>query len=67
MEELIDAALRAARDQGVSGQAVTPFVLARLHEESGGRTLQVNRDLVVENAALAAEIAVELAEGCRTR
>jgi pseudouridylate synthase len=67
VEELIDAALRAARDQGVSGQAVTPFVLARLHEESGGRTLQVNRDLVVENAALAAEIAFELAEDCRTR
>jgi pseudouridine-5'-phosphate glycosidase len=61
IEELIEQALLAARDAGVRGQAVTPFVLARLHEASGGRTLDVNRDLVVENAALAAELAVELA------
>jgi pseudouridine-5'-phosphate glycosidase len=60
VEELIASALRAAREQGVGGQAVTPFVLARLHAESGGKTLQVNRDLIVENAALAAEIALEL-------
>jgi pseudouridine-5'-phosphate glycosidase len=63
VEELIGEALRSAGDLGVAGQGVTPFVLARLHEESGGRTLEVNRDLVVENAALAAEIAVELASG----
>ena len=31
--------------QGVTGQAVTPFVLACLHERSGGRTLEVNREL----------------------
>jgi pseudouridine-5'-phosphate glycosidase len=61
VEELIASALRAAGEQRVGGQAVTPFVLARLHEESGGRTLEVNRDLIVENAALAAEIAVALA------
>jgi pseudouridine-5'-phosphate glycosidase len=60
VEELIASALQSAREEGVAGQAVTPFVLARLHEESGGRTLEVNRDLIVENAALAAEIAVEL-------
>jgi pseudouridine-5'-phosphate glycosidase len=60
-EELVETALRAAQELGISGQAVTPFVLARLHEQSGGRTLAVNRDLVVENAGLAAEIAVELA------
>ena len=37
---------------------MTPFVLARLHERSGGRTLRANRDLVVANARLAAEVAV---------
>jgi pseudouridine-5'-phosphate glycosidase len=42
----------------VSGQEVTPFVLARLHERSGGRTAKVNKNLVVENAALAAQVAV---------
>jgi pseudouridine-5'-phosphate glycosidase len=37
---------------------VTPYVLAFLHRESGGRTLQVNRALAAGNAQLAAEVAV---------
>ena len=37
---------------------MTPFVLAFLHERSGGRTLEVNRRLAADNAALAAEVAV---------
>jgi len=49
--------LRAAQDQGVHGQAVTPFVLSSLHRESGGRTLRANKDLVAANAQLAGEIA----------
>jgi pseudouridine-5'-phosphate glycosidase len=57
---LIEEALDEAEAQGVSGQAVTPFVLGRLHERSGGRTLEVNRRLAADNAALAAEIAVAL-------
>ena len=36
---------------------MTPFVLARLHAESGGRTLSANRDLIAGNARLAGEIA----------
>jgi pseudouridine-5'-phosphate glycosidase len=40
---------------------VTPFVLARLHERSGGRTLRANRELVVANAGLAAEVAAAAA------
>jgi pseudouridine-5'-phosphate glycosidase len=58
VDELIEAALDEAERQGVSGQAVTPFVLARLHELSGGKTLQVNRSLAAANAGLAAELAV---------
>ena len=42
---------------GVTGPAVTPWVLARLHEASGGRSLVANRRLLVDNAGLAAEIA----------
>jgi pseudouridine-5'-phosphate glycosidase len=42
---------------------VTPFVLAFLHRESGGRTLHANRDLIVGNARLAGEIAVAAATG----
>jgi pseudouridine-5'-phosphate glycosidase len=37
---------------------LTPFVLAHIHEASGGRTVEANKNLVVENAALAAEVAV---------
>jgi pseudouridylate synthase len=59
VEPLIEQALAAAAEEGVHGQAVTPFVLAYLHRESGGRTLAANRDLVVGNARLAGEIAAE--------
>jgi pseudouridine-5'-phosphate glycosidase len=58
VEPLLEEALREAAAQNVTGQAVTPFVLSFLHERSGGRTLEVNRELVVANARLAAEVAV---------
>ncbi|MGZ4354008.1 MAG: pseudouridine-5'-phosphate glycosidase [Gaiellaceae bacterium] len=58
---LIEAALAAARAEGVRGAAVTPFVLAQVHEQSRGATLAVNRDLIVANASLAGEVAVALA------
>jgi pseudouridine-5'-phosphate glycosidase len=62
VEPLIEDALRAAREDGVSGQQVTPYVLSFLHRWSEGRTLRANRDLVLDNATLAAEIALELAD-----
>jgi pseudouridylate synthase len=58
VEPLIEEALAEAGRRGVTGQAVTPFVLSFLHERSGGRTLVANRELVVANAGLAAEVAV---------
>jgi pseudouridylate synthase len=58
VEPLIEHALRAARDEGVAGQAVTPFVLSYLHRESGGRTQRANKELVAQNARLAGEVAV---------
>jgi len=61
VEPLIEAAIEAAAEQGVSGQRVTPFVLAFLHEGSDGRTRAVNRKLIVANAQLAAEVAVAFA------
>jgi len=60
VEPLIEQALRAAHDDGVSGQAVTPYVLSYLHRESGGRTQRANKDLVAQNARLAGEIAMSL-------
>ena len=61
VEPLIERALADAHAQGVAGQNVTPFVLSYLHRESGGRTLAANRDLIADNAALAAEVAVAYA------
>ena len=56
-EPLIARALAEAEEAGVRGGAVTPFVLAYLHRESGGRTLEANRRLIADNAQLAAEVA----------
>jgi len=61
VEGLIQEAVAEAARTGVSGQAVTPFVLAYLHEHSGGRTREVNRSLVAANARLAAEVSVAFA------
>jgi pseudouridine-5'-phosphate glycosidase len=61
VEPLIERALADAVRAGVTGQAVTPFVLDFLHRESGGLTLEVNRRLIADNAALAAEVAVAYA------
>jgi pseudouridine-5'-phosphate glycosidase len=63
VEPMIEDALREAESRGIRGQGVTPFVLQFLHEHSEGRTLRANRDLVVQNARLAGEIAVALADG----
>jgi pseudouridine-5'-phosphate glycosidase len=63
VEPLLGEALAAAAAAGVSGQAVTPYVLAHLHRESGGRTESANRALVAQNARLAGEVAAALA-GC---
>lgn len=63
-DELVDAAVAdalavAARD-GVAGQAVTPYVLGRIAEASGGRSVAANLTLAEHNATVAADIAVAL-------
>lgn len=50
-----------AAAQGVTGKAVTPFLLQRLFELTDGRSLRANTALVMNNARLAAGIATELA------
>lgn len=56
--ELIEEVVAEAQALGVTGQAVTPYVLGALHDRSDGETRRVNRDLIVANAGLAGEIAV---------
>jgi pseudouridylate synthase len=61
---LRDAEAEAGR-AGVRGAARTPFLLARLAERTGGRSLSVNRALIVANARLAARVAAALADFSR--
>jgi pseudouridine-5'-phosphate glycosidase len=58
---LIAEANAQAVAEGVSGKAVTPFLLQWLFERTGGRTLEANIALVLNNARLAARIARALA------
>jgi pseudouridine-5'-phosphate glycosidase len=60
-DRVLAEALRAAAAAGVHGKATTPFLLAALHRETGGATLEANVALVRRNAALAARIAVAAA------
>ncbi|GAB4376233.1 MAG: hypothetical protein Kow00114_39840 [Kiloniellaceae bacterium] len=57
----IETALAEAAAQGIAGKAVTPFLLARLEQLTGGASLDANVALVVNNARLAAAIAVAYA------
>ena len=61
MAGFIAHAVAAATEDGVSGKAVTPFILSRLLDLTGGRSLRTNVALIEHNARLAAEIAVALA------
>ena len=60
MEEQINAAVAEAKAQGVGQKEVTPFLLRRVVELTGGRSLDANMALVKNNAELAAQVAVEL-------
>lgn len=57
---IIAQATQEADEQGVSGKGVTPFLLARIFELTEGRSLEANIALVLNNARLASQIAVEL-------
>ena len=63
--EAHDRALRAGLDEmerrGVRGKDVTPFLLDRFAEETGGESLRVNKKIIQGNARLAARVAVSLA------
>jgi pseudouridine-5'-phosphate glycosidase len=60
IDGIIAQALREAGEQGVSGKAVTPFLLARIKELTGGRSLVTNIALVKHNALVGARLAVAL-------
>jgi pseudouridine-5'-phosphate glycosidase len=61
---MIDEAVNAAEREGIQGKKITPFILARLHDSTGDKSLYANKELVYNNARLAAEVAIEYARIC---
>lgn len=63
---LADGLALLARDR-VTGKAVTPFLLAHFHSATAGASLAVNIRIILRNAALAAQIAVAVAQRAARR
>lgn len=62
VEKAIEQALLEADESGVRGQASTPFLLSRVSELTGQASLKANLALLLNNARVAAEIAVALSK-----
>ena len=60
IDAAISQALAEAQEQGVHGKAVTPFLLAKVKELTGGESLDSNIQLVFNNARLAARVAAAM-------
>ncbi|KAJ1976557.1 hypothetical protein H4R35_002652 [Dimargaris xerosporica] len=61
IQRAIDQALQEAKAQGVVGKQATPFLLKRVNEITGGKSLQANIALVKHNAEIGSQIARKLA------
>ena len=62
IDSIVEQAVREAEEQGIRGKDSTPFLLKRIVELTGGKSLEANIHLVVNNAKIGAKIAVELAK-----
>jgi len=60
MNEKVEEAVRAAEKEGVKGKKLTPYLLNKIKELTGGKSLKANIALVKNNARVAAKIACEL-------
>ena len=60
--EAIDKAVKEAEEKGVKGKDITPFILDKIQKITGGDSLASNIQLVLNNARLASQIAVELSK-----
>ncbi|HVZ14945.1 MAG TPA: pseudouridine-5'-phosphate glycosidase [Bauldia sp.] len=63
MRPAIEAAVADAAREGITGKAVTPYLLDAILKKTGGRSLTANIALIRNNARLAGEIAVAMLEG----
>lgn len=60
MSKFIDQAIAESHDQGITGKSVTPWLLGRIVELTGGESLKTNQALITNNARLAGELACAL-------
>ena len=60
INDAIEKALAMADEQGIKGKAITPFLLKTIVELTGGDSLESNIQLILNNAALGAEISKEV-------
>ncbi len=60
IDGVINEAIDEMQRQGVTGKDTTPFLLARIAERTGGRSLEANIQLVINNARVAARIAKQI-------
>lgn len=67
IDSLVDQAVRECEEQGIKGKEATPFLLKRIVELTGGKSLETNIALVRHNAELGAQIAIRLAAKKGTR
>ncbi|MDZ7880171.1 MAG: pseudouridine-5'-phosphate glycosidase [Saprospiraceae bacterium] len=58
IDKAIKKSLERAHEQGIKGKAITPFLLAEIERRTEGKSLATNIELVKNNAALAARVAV---------
>ena len=61
MDAFIERAISESHKAGITGKAVTPWLLGRIVELSDGRSLITNQALITNNASLSGELAVQLA------
>ena len=57
-ERVLAAALTEAASAGIAGKDITPYLLERFHQLTEGRSVRANVQIILRNAALAAQIAV---------
>lgn len=60
ISQAIETALAEAEAQKIKGKAITPFLLSRIEQLTGGQSLEANIQLVLNNARLAAAVAREM-------
>ena len=62
INQAIETALADAERKNISGKDTTPYLLAKIKDITGGESLRANVQLVYNNAAVGADLAVELAK-----